>query len=157
VSATLDQLRRYLGGLTVYLRNVGATVPEPTLDRYHSGEVGFELVAALPGPDIPAPATIELDEIWTPAGERYERTEYAYDLIEHPFDRRRAFHAHDTATFAARFGVLVHEHCEETLGRPTCGHYYGFPVTDGYEALDRLLAIWSLPSPLGCSGLRCIG
>lgn len=157
MSASLDQLRHYLGGLTAYLRNVGATVPEPMLDRYDSGEVGFELVASLPGPASPRPAEVKLGEIWSPSGDRFDRTEYLYDLVEYPRLRRRAFHSHDTEEFAHRFGVLVHEHCEETLGRPVCDHYFGLPVATGYEALERLLAIWGQPDPLGCSRLRCIG
>jgi hypothetical protein len=157
VSATLDQLRRYLGGLTVYLRNFGATVPEPALDRYESGGVGFEFTAALPGSDQPRPAVVRVGEIWEPSGDGYGRAEYLYDLIDYPMDRRRGFHSHDTAVFIRRFGVLVHEHCEEALGRPTCDHFYGIPIENGYEALDRLLSTWGQPGPLGCAALRCIG
>ena len=157
MTTSLDQLRRYVGGLTVYLRNFGATVPEPTLDRYQTGEVGFEFVAVLPGPDQPQPAVVQVGEIWEPVGDGFERAEYLYDLIEHPLDRRRGLHAHDTDVFARRFGVLVHEHCQESLGRPACDHYHGIPVRNGYEALGRLLGAWGQPGPLGCSALRCIG
>jgi hypothetical protein len=52
-------------------------------------------------------------------------------------------------------GVLVHEHCDEILGAPTCSHYYGLPVT-AYEAIDRFLSTWSQPGPLGCAQLRCM-
>ena len=156
MTTSLDQLRRYVGGLTVYLRNFGATVPEPTLDRYATGEVGFEFVAVLPGPDQPRSAIVRVGEIWEPIGDGFERAEYLYDLIEHPLDRRRGLHAHDTDVFARRFGVLVHEHCEESLGRPACDHYHGIPVGNGYEALGRLLNAWGQPGPLGCSALRCL-
>lgn len=156
MTTTLDQLRRYLGALTVYLRNIGATVPEPTLDRYESGEVGFEFAAVLPGSDQPQPAIVRVGEIWEPSGDGYERAEYLYDLIEHPLDRRRGFHSHDTAVFARRFSVLVHEHCEEALGRPACDHYHGTPIANGYEALGRLLSTWGQPELLGCRALRCI-
>lgn len=156
MTTSLDQLRRYLGGLTVYLRNFGAIVPEPTLDRYPTGEVGFELAADLPGSDRPRPARVRVGEIWGPRGDGYDRVEYLYDLIDYPMDRRRAFHSHDTAVFARRFGVLVHEHCEEGLGRPTCRHYHGVPVANGYEALERLLSTWGQEGSLGCADLRCV-
>jgi len=157
VSATLDQLRRYLGGLTVHLRNFGATVAEPALDRYDSGEVGFEFEAHLPGPDSPKPALLRIGEVWAPSGDRFERREYLYDLIEYPLNRRRALHGHDPEAFARRFGVLVHEHCEEILDRPACDHFFGYPVANGYEALARLLATWGQPGALGCAELRCMG
>ena len=153
----LDRLRRYVGGLTVYLRNYGASLPEPTLDRYVSDDVGFELEALLPGSDRPRPATIRAGEIWERSADGFVRAEYLYELIDYPLDRRRAFHSHDTAVFARRFGVLVHEHCEEVLGRPTCDHYHGIPIANGYEALDRLLLTWAWPGPLDCASLRCIG
>jgi hypothetical protein len=156
VTTGLDRLRRYLGGLTVYLRNYGASLPEPTLDRYRSGEVGFELEATLPGSGQPRPATVRAGEIWEPVDDGFVRAEYLYELIEYPLDRRRALHAHDTAVFARRFGVLVHEHCEETLGRPACDHYHGIPIENGYDALDRLLVTWARPEPLGCASLRCM-
>ena len=157
MTATVDQLRRYLGGLAVCLRNFGATVPEPTLDRYESGELGFEITATLPGPAGPLPAVVRLGEIWDRPDDGLERVEYLYDLIEYPLDRRRAFHSHDVAVFARRFGVLVHEHCEEDLGQPSCDHYFGLPIADGFEALERLLGVWGQPGPLGCSSLRCMG
>jgi hypothetical protein len=157
VTSGLDRLRRYLGGLTVYLRNYGASLPEPALDRYLQGGVGFEFEALLPGSDRPRPATVHAGEIWEPVDEGYVRAEYVYELIDYPLDRRRALHSHDTDIFARRFGVLVHEHCEEVLGQPTCGHYHGIPVENGYEALDRLLVTWARPEPLGCTSLRCIG
>ena len=156
MTASLDQLRRYLGGLTVYLRTFGATLPEPTLDRYETGEVGFELTAGLPGSDRPRSAVLRVGEIWEPGGDGFDRVEYRYDLIDHPMDRRRAFHSHDTAVFARRFGVLVHEHCEEVLGRPACHHYHGIPIANGYDALERLLGTWGQPGPLGCADLPCI-
>lgn len=157
MTTSLDQLRRYVGGLTIYLRNFGAMVPEPTLDRYATGEVGFEFAAVLPGSDQPRSAIVRVGEIWEPSRGGYERDEYLYDFIEYPLDRRRGLHAHDTDVFARRFGVLVHEHCEESLGRPDCDHYHGIPVATGYEALDRLLSTWGQPGPLGCPTLRCIG
>jgi hypothetical protein len=158
LSESLQQVASYVGGLAVYLRNLGAEVPEPVLDRYDSGEIGFELAAELPGSFDPKPAVITAQEIWTPAaGGRYERAEYAYDLIDHPANRRRAFHIHDVPEYLGRLGVTAHEHCEEVLGKPTCDHYLGLPLYSGYERLNALLACWSDPGPLGCARLRCAG
>jgi hypothetical protein len=96
LSESLAQVASYLGGLAVYLRNLGAEVPEPSLDRYEGGEIGFAITAELPGPGDPKPAVMTVQEIWNPTGAgRYERAEYAYDLIDYPANRRRAFHMHD--------------------------------------------------------------
>lgn len=158
MSQSLGQIASYLDGLAVYLRNMGADVPEPVLDRYATGAVGFEMTGELPGPSEPQLAVITAREIWEPAGnDRYERAEYAYDLIDYPANRRRAFHMHDVPTYLARLGVTAHEHCEEVLGRPACDHYLGLPVYSGYDGLNSLLACWSDPGPLGCSRLRCAG
>jgi hypothetical protein len=156
VSQSLTQIASYLGGLAAYLRNLGAEVPEPVLDRYDSGEIGFEITAQLPGSDGPKPALITAQEIWRPAEEgRFERSEYGYDLIDYPANRRRAFHMHDVSEYLSRLGVTAHEHCEEVLGKPTCDRYLGLPVYTGYDGLNALLACWSDPGPLGCAGVRC--
>ena len=85
----------------------------------------------------------------------YERVGYAYELIDHPRDRRRAFHQHDVGRWLRELGVTVHQHCEEKVGRPACAHYLGLPIDDGFEGLDRLLEAWTSPGDLGCDGLRC--
>ena len=158
MSESLAQVASYLGGLAVYLRNLGAEVPEPVLDRYESGEIGFELTAELSGSVDPRAAVVTAREIWGPVGAgRFQRAEYAYDLIDYPANRRRAFHMHDVPEYLARLGVTAHEHCEEVLGKPTCDHYLGLPVYSGYEGLNTLLACWSDPGPLGCARLRCAG
>lgn len=155
--ATARQIRAYLGDLTAILANYGATLSIPTLDTYPGGEVGFEIEAILPGADEPRPAVVRLVEIWAPIGRgRYRVVEYGYDLIEHPLDRRRAFHRHDEAHFLREFGVTVHQHCEERLGQPICGHYYGLPI-DGYGAIHTFMAGWGQPDAFGCGDLRCLG
>ena len=156
MSESLAQVASYVGALAVYLRNLGAEVPEPVLDRYDSGEIGFELTAELPGSFDPKPAVVTAQEIWRSAGDgRYERAEYAYDLIDYPANRRRAFHMHDVPEYLGRLGVTAPEHGEEVLGKPTCDHYLGLPVYTGYDGLNALLACWSDPGPFGCAGLRC--
>ncbi len=155
--ATSGDLRRHLGTLSSILWNYGATFAVPTLDRYSDGEVGFTFASELPGASQPRPAVIELTEIWTAERRgQYRLVEYAYEFIEFPLDRRRAFHRHDPERFAHEFGVVVHEHCEEILGAPTCDHYYGLPV-DAYEAIDRFLSSWGQPAPFGCAELPCMG
>lgn len=153
---SVARLRGHLGTLAAILWNYGGSFAPPTLDEYDSGEMGFRFAAALPGADAPKPAELRLAEVWAPVrpGD-YRLHEYAYDFIDYPFDRRRAFHRHDPDHFVADFGVVVHEHCEERLGRPECAHYYGLPV-DAYEAIRRLLSDWGQPGPLGCRRLRCL-
>lgn len=156
--ATVSELKDHLGTLAVILWNYGASFPVPTLDQYaDTDNLGFSFLGELPGPDLPRPATIKLAEIWVPAdcaGE-FDRAEYEYNFVEHPRSRRRAFHSTQREYYARHFGVLVHEHCEEVLGSPLCGHYYGLPVT-AYEAIARFSAIWGQSGPLGCAALRCM-
>ncbi|MDA8238054.1 MAG: hypothetical protein M0T75_09270 [Chloroflexi bacterium] len=155
--ATLVELRQYLGTLATILWNYGATFPVPTLDNYETGEVGFEFAAALPGAVSPEPAEIKLVEIWVPARHGdFHPGGYLYDFVEHPLNRRMAFHRHDEAYFVREFGVVVHEHCEERLKQPKCNHCFGLPV-NAYEAIRRFVSLWGQPAALGCAGLRCIG
>lgn len=156
MTSTLHDLQSYLGTLSAILWNYGATFAVPTIDRYDSDEVGFAFTAELPGPAAPKAAIIKMAEIWAPSGlDAFDRREYEYDFIEYPLDRRRAFHGHDPEHFAREFGVLVHEHCEEDLGSPDCGHYYGLPV-DGFEAIRQFASHWGQPTGLGCARLRCL-
>lgn len=155
--ATIVDLRGHLGTLSAILWNYGAEFAVPMLDRYVGGEVGFSFAADLPGQTSPRPAVIKLAEIWAPqgSGEDLRRREYAYDFIEHPLARRRAFHGHDPDHFAREFGVLVHEHCEERLGFPACDHYYGLPIT-AHAAIRQFACLWGQPGPFGCAAFRCI-
>lgn len=156
--ATPTDLRSHVGRLAAILWNFGATFPVPTLDDYEdTGNLGFTFTAELAGVDSPGPAIIKLSEIWAPgqlAGQ-FDRHLYEYDFVEHPLDRRRAFHMTDPDYYAREFGVLVHEHCEETLNTPACDHYYGLPVT-AYEAIVKFTSMWGKPGPLGCATLRCM-
>lgn len=156
--ATPTELQVHLSRLAVILWNYGASFAVPTLDSYEdTGNLGFAFMADLAGSASPAPAIIKLSEIWAPSArpEHFSRYEYEYDFVDHPLSRRRAFHLSDPDFYAREFGVLVHEHCEETVGAPACGHYYGLPVT-AYEAIDRFMSMWGQPGPLGCAGLRCM-
>jgi hypothetical protein len=153
---TIEDLDRHVARLATIVWNHGAIVEGPHLDEYDDGALVFDLSGDLPGPDRPAPTAVVLRETWMPvATNRYRRAEYAYELIEHPLGRRRAFHAHDRSHFVDTFDVATHEHCEESLGAPTCEHYFGLPV-DAYAAVQRLMVAWGRPGPLGCHDLRCI-
>lgn len=152
----LHDLQQHAGALSTILWNQGADVSGPFLDQYDDTNVVMSISAHLPGPAVPAATEIVLQEVWKPVADRgYRRVEYAYDLIDHPFRRRRAFHAHDAPHFIAEFDVLTHEHCEERLGTPVCEHYFGLPV-DAYDAIRRFTIIWGQPGPLGCDDLRCM-
>lgn len=153
--ATPLQLQSYLGRLAATLWNFGAEFPVPTLDSYDSGEMGFSFTARMPGSDAPKAATIKIVEIWAPDAGEFVRVEYDYDFVEHPLNRRRAFHRHFEDYFLREFGVTVHEHCEEILGMPACEHYFGLPV-DADEAIRHFTIRWGQPGPLGCDQLRCI-
>lgn len=156
--ATLGELRIHLGTLAAILWNYGASFPVPTLDTYRdTGNVGFSFVADLPGSVLPGPAIVKLAEIWVASGrpDHFTRSDYEYDFVEHPRDRRRAFHSTNRDFYSREFGVLVHEHCEEVMGRPVCSHYYGLPVT-AYEAIEAFTSLWGLPGLFGCADLRCM-
>ncbi len=155
--ASRAQLISYVSGLTTYLIRVGSELrSQPTLDIYDDGVLGFDIEAALPGAGAPRPAEIRLSETWRPRGAVFERDEYEYELVDRERGRRRAYHRHDSETFLRRTETAIHEHCEEILGQPTCDHYVGLPVRDGYEAVERILIAWTEPGKLGCSVLDCM-
>jgi hypothetical protein len=100
---------------------------------------------------------IILEEIWRPLPERrWERREYTYDLVDGPRGRRRAFHLHDRDLAEMALRTVVHEHCAENIGQPTCLHYLGRELPDGYQAIDLLVAAWVEPGDLGCASLTCL-
>lgn len=155
--AARAQLRSYVSGLATYLVRVGCELPrQPTLDVYGDGALGFDIEATLPGAGSPTYADIRLSETWRPGGTAFDRDEYEYELVDHERSRRRAFHRHDSEAFLRRTDSVIHEHCEELLGRPTCDHYVGLPIRDGYDAIERLLIAWTEPGKLGCADLDCL-
>lgn len=156
IVGSLTALRRHVDTIGAILWNHGADVSGPHLSEYDGGGFAFTISADLPGHVRPRPAEMIVSEVWLPIeDDRYRRTEYAYDFVDHPARRRRAFHAHDRAVFASEFDTVTHEHCEEVLGQPRCEHYVGFPL-DAYDALQRLTALWGQTDPLGCDDLRCL-
>lgn len=156
LAGTLVELQRHVDTIGAILWNQGADVEGPFLVEYDSRGFAFTVAADLPGHVRPRPAAMVLTEVWLPiAPDRYRRTEYAYDLVDHPNARRRAFHAHDRSHFAGEFDTVTHEHCEESLGSPACEHYIGTPL-DAYEAIRRLSVLWGHHGPFGCDQLRCM-
>ena len=151
-------LNQYVIGLakSLYTRGFDLT-SGPAAEFDDSGHIVFGIVAVIPGSDATNDAEISLDELWRPLSEqRWERDEYAYDLIDHGRDRRRAFHLHDRSLAEAHLRSVVHEHCEEVLGAAPCHHYLGRELPDGHVALDLLMAAWLEPGTFGCSGLVCL-
>jgi len=151
-------LNQYVIGLAKALYTRGFDVSTGPLAQFDdSGYIAFEIGGTVADQAGAIDAEISLDELWRPLPERrWERDEYTYDLVDHGRRRRRAFHLHDRALSEARLRSLVHEHCEETSGAPTCGHYLGREIPDGYIALDLLVAAWLEPRVLGCADLVCL-
>jgi hypothetical protein len=158
VILSAQALGEYVSGLAKATYSRGFELPSsPIIEVDRTGFLAFSITGTIPDPAAAEAAEISLDEIWRPLpGQRWERREYTYDLIDRPRRRRRAFHLHDRDLAEATFGVPVHEHCEETLGEPTCAHYLGRAMPDGYLALEFLMAAWVEPGALGCEGLRCL-
>ncbi len=152
-------LGEYVSGLAKSTYSRGFELPaNPLIEIDRTGFLSFSISGNRPDAAAAETAEISLDEIWRPLpGQRWERLEYTYDLIDRPRGRRRAFHLHDRDLAEATFGVAVHEHCEEALGEPTCGHYVGRELPHGYLGLELLMAAWVEPGVLGCERLTCLG
>lgn len=151
------QLTAYVVGLATYLVRIGSDLgAHPSIAVYDDGVLAFDIETTLPGTGWPTPADIRLSESWRPEGTGFERDEYEYELVDHQRNRRRAFHRHNAESFLRRTDSAIHEHCEELLGRPTCDHYVGLPIRDGYDAIERLLIAWTEPGKLGCADLDCL-
>lgn len=148
------RLNQYVIGLAIYLYRVGAKLQGDQhvgVDE-SSGWLRLSVVGILPGP-----AELNIAEQWEPAGRgRWRRAGYLYDLIDRERLRRRALHWHDAGWFVRHHQVAVHEHCEEVLGTAVCPHYAGLPLLSAHAGIDRLLAAWVSPDPLGCADLLCL-
>ena len=101
-------------------------------------------------------AVIEVRETWSGDGTgSFERSEYAYELLDHERNFRRAFHLHFPDWFERRFLVVVHEHCERPIGSVDCEHYEGVPIRDAFAGVLALVDAWTSDPP-ECSALRCL-
>lgn len=153
-----QSLNQYVIGLAKALDTRGFEIHNSPIAEFDaSGLVVFSVSGAVHDREGGKPAEIILEEVWRPLAERrWERREYTYDLIDRPRGRRRALHLHDRDLAESVWGTVVHEHCEEVLGQPTCGHYLGRELPDGYQAIELLVAAWVEPGNLGCSSLTCL-
>ena len=154
-----QSLNQYVIGLAKALDTRGFEIRAgPIAEFDESGLVAFSVTGAIGDGDGGDPAEIILEEVWRPLAERrWERREYTYDLVDRPRGRRRAFHLHDRDLAESVWGTVVHEHCEEVLGQPACGHYLGRELPDGYHGIELLTAAWVEPGDLDCSSLICLG
>ncbi|MBA3875363.1 MAG: hypothetical protein C0498_00260 [Anaerolinea sp.] len=157
---TRAQLNEYIVGLGKKLWSIGADLrPGPPVLAHDVRRrvVDLRLMGLLPGTGATRPAELTVRERWVIAEGEWLRVGYLYELDDFEANRRRAWHWHDTEDFVRRLQVVVHEHCEEVLGAPTCGHYAGVPVENGYTGIDLLLAAWiAEDEPLGCDRLVCL-
>jgi hypothetical protein len=158
VILSTHSLNQYVIRLAKALDTRGFDVERSPIAEFdESGIVVFSVTGAIGDRGAGDRAEIILEEVWRPLAEhRWERRENTYDLVDRPRRRRRAFHLHDRDLAEAVWGATVHEHCEEVLGQPTCGHYLGRELPDGYLAIELLMAAWVEPGHLDCSSLICL-
>jgi len=112
----------------------------------------------LPGSGLPRSSELQFRERWTRTypDQPWRLTEYAYELLDYERDARFALHLHDQAWFVDTYRVVVHEHCEHPIGSVTCKHYAGAPVANSFDAVDRLLEIWTRDILPDCSASVCL-
>lgn len=158
-----DDIADYLARVAMLLERNGVTLRVPEgkdleLDEHDvTGDLSFELFGDLPDSRTPSRSELVVQEKLERVGpDEYVRVAYAYELLDHERDFRRAFHLHDPEWFAREFLVVVHEHCECPIGQRTCGHYEGSPIKDAYTGVMTLMDAWCADPP-DCSQLPCLG
>ena len=156
-----SDLDGYLLGVADLAERFGVVLDRPRsapleLLEDAAGRLSYELRGSLAGGARAARAQVRISEEFTPHGlDRYERSRYAYELVDRERDFRRAFHLHHPDWFEQRFLVVVHEHCERPVGQVECAHYHGAPIRDGYAGIGVLLDAWTADPP-DCAGLICL-
>lgn len=151
-------LSAYLSEVAELMERFGIVLAEDELviGEGPDGHRTFALRGFLPEGRRPPRSILELRERWRPVGaDAFERAEYAYELLDRERSVRRAFHLHDADVFVRRFQVVVHEHCEQPIGRSVCDHHEGSPVKDGFAAVLLLVDAWTGDRP-DCSALPCL-
>jgi hypothetical protein len=163
VQLTGDELESYLASTALLLERYGVVLDLEedealALEESHTGRLSFSVRGFLPDGRQPPQAIVQVREIWrlTTANGPYERTDYAYELLDHERNDRRAFHLHDPDVFVRRHDVVVHEHCERPIGSAPCAHVSGFPVRDAFAGVERLIDVWLEPRLPDCDGLPCL-
>ena len=156
------ELEAYLARVAELLERYGVVLDlAPSaplqLDESPSGALSFALRGFLPDGRMPPQSILEIRERWIALGSgEVERSEYAYELLDHERGFRRAFHLHDPEDFVRRYDVVVHEHCERPMGTTACAHVQGSPVRDGYHGVEVLLKAWIDPDVPDCANLPCL-
>ena len=142
------------------IASTGADVAGPHI-TYLIDRTGAEVSISgdLPGSGLPRSGELQFRERWHRrySDQPWRLTEYAYELIDHERDVRVALHLHDQAWFVDTYRVVVHEHCEHPIGNVAYKHFAGTPITNSFDAVDRLLEIWTQDVPPDCSALMCLG
>lgn len=162
--ATADALLTYLADLVEQIERFAVTVLPPNdvdeiaLGEEEDGSLVIDLECRPPLPRRSAEVEIEIFERWRPMGhDRFERVDYKFEIRHHELSYRRAFHRHDAERFLRAFDVATHEHCEATLGYPTCDHYFGEPVVDASDGFRRVYELWLTDARPDCPALSCLG
>lgn len=164
ILATSDELLTYLADLVEELERHAVTLLPPddsddiALGQEDDGSLVIDLEGHLPAPPRSAAVDLDLFERWRPAGgDHWTCVEYRYELRHRERDYRRAFHRHDEEHFLRAHGVATHEHCEAVMGVAVCGHSYGQPVLDAFDAFRRLYTVWLTDEKPDCTALPCLG
>ena len=162
--ATEDDLLTYSADLVDELERYAVTLAPPAdrddveIGEEDDGTLVILLQGRLPMPRESDEVHLVLHERWWPVGGGlFTCAEYEHELRHRELDYRRAFHRHDEEYFVRMYGVATHEHCESTMGVRVCGHYFGEPVTDAFDAFRRLYKVWLTDEKPDCRALRCLG
>ena len=157
---TQGDLADYLVRFVEWAERLAITVIDADpllLGQEPGGTLVVDLEARLPARPRARAAELQLFERWRPlAHHGLVRVEYKFEMRHHEMSYRRAFHHHDEEHFVRKYGVVTHEHCEATLGVTPCGHYFGYPVRDAFDAVTRLYDAWMSGAKPDCSALRCL-
>ena len=160
--ATYTDIESYLVGVVALLERHGIVLREPAqgddlvIEEDDAGALSFELLGELPHGEELVVAQVEMrDEFRRIGPDLYERSRYAYELLDHARDYRRSFHLHSREWFEREFLVIVHEHCERPIGQVDCEHFEGAPIKDAYAGVGLLMDVWTGETP-DCADLRCL-
>lgn len=162
--ASTNHLLAYLADLVEELERYAVALLPPddsdeiTFGQDRDGSLIIDLEGRLPMSRRSKHVDLELFERWQLTGpDQWACVEYKYELRHDEIGYRRAFHRHDEAYFVRMYGVATHEHCQATMGVEVCGHYYGQPVADGFDAFRRLFDTWLTDQKPDCLALICLG
>ena len=155
---TLD-ISAYAAQLARRIESTGADVLGPRI-TYVTGQLvaDVSITAELPGSGFPRNSEMRLSERWSRPylDQPWRLAEYAYELLDYERHARLALHLHDKAWFVDTYNIVVHEHCEAPIGDVHCRHYAGPPVSDSFDAVDRMLETWMDDRAPDCTAKTCL-